>query len=152
MIRLFLIGTDLACSRRGAPQGSGKGMDSVSYIRKWPWRPRSPWLGNRMGARRRGFRQDALGPAPDVLYDGMDAVMDVGTETALMDDIVLAEAVAQTVPSAAAPRVDVSGLLAIASVAPNPVSLSHGQAALPADWHAHGARGDEESLLTRHSA
>ena len=129
-------------------------MDSVTYLRKWPWRPRSAWLGNRVGARRRGFRQDALSPAPEALDDGVDLVTSVVSEAAPADDIVVAEAIAQpAAQSAVASRVDVSGLLAITSVAPEPVSLSRGNGPSPnASWHAFSGRGDEESHLTRHSA
>ena len=129
-------------------------MDPVTYIRKHPWRPRSPLLGNRVGARRRGFRQDDLCPAPDALQDGVDLVVEVGNAPATADDIVLAEAAsALAAQSAVAARVDVSGLLAIAAVAPRPVSVSPEDVPLPtAGWPPLDEPGAEESLLTRHSA
>ena len=129
-------------------------MDSVTYIRKRPWRPRSAWLGDRIGARRRGFRQDELCPAADTLQAGVDLVMTGVNDEAAEDDIVLAVTVSQqATQSAVAPRVDVSGLLAIASIAPKAVSLSREDGVPPnLGWHAHGEQGDEESLLTRHSA
>ena len=88
------------------------------------------------------------------MHDDIDVVMEVGVEAAPADDVVLAESVAQlAVQSAAAARVDVSGMLAIASSSPKPVSLAHGDAPVPtADWHALGGRDDEASLLSRHSA
>ena len=130
------------------------GMDSVTYLRKWPWRPRSSWRGNGVGARRRGFRQDALCPPPETLDDGVDLVMSVTSAATPSDDIVVARVIDEpAAPRAVAARVDVSGLLAIASSAPEPVSLSRrDDAPLDAGWHAYGDRGDEESLLARNSA
>ncbi len=129
-------------------------MDSVTYIRKRPWRPRRAWFGNREGSRRRGFRQDELCPATDALHDDIDVVIEVGAEAAPVDDVVLAETVTHLAVQSAAPaRVDVSGLLAIEAIAPKPVSLAHGDTTvLNADWHAHGRGDGEASLLARHSA
>lgn len=131
-------------------------MDSVIYIRRRPWRPRRPWFGNRAGSRRRGIRQDEFCPATDAGHDDIDVVIEVEATAgaAPVDDVVLAETVAESAAQSAVPaRVDVSGLLAIGSIAPEPVSLAHGDAMLPtADWHAHGGRDDEAPLLTRHSA
>ena len=131
-------------------------MDSVTYIRNRPWRPRCPWFGNRAGSRRRGFRQDELCPATDSQHDDIDVVIEVeaAAGAAPVDDVVLAETVIQSAAESAAPaRIDVSGLLAIEAIAPKPVSLAHGDASVPtADWHAHGGRDDEATLLTRHSA
>ena len=80
--------------------------------------------------------------------------MSVAPETAPAGDMVLTEAVTQpAMHSALAARIDVSGLLAIAASAPQPAAHTRGDGAIPpADWHAHGERGDEESLLTRYSA
>jgi hypothetical protein len=131
-------------------------MDSVMYIRKRPWRPRRPRFGQHAGARRRGFRQDELSPAPDARHDDIDVVIEVeaAAGAAPVDDVVLAETVTESAAQSAVPaRVDVSGLLAISSIAPEPVSLAHEDAILPTtDWHAHGGRDDEAPLLTRHSA
>jgi hypothetical protein len=128
-------------------------MDSVTYIRQRPWRPRRPWFGNRAGSRRRGFRQDELCPAPDELHDDIDVVIEVGAEAVPTDDVILAVSVAQSAAQSAAPaRVDVSGMLAIASIAPKHVSLALGDATVATDWHAHGGGDDEASLLSRHSA
>jgi hypothetical protein len=129
-------------------------MDSVTYIRNRPWRPRRPWFGNRAGSRRRGYRQDELFTGSDAQYDDIDVVIEVGSGAAPVDDVVLAETVAQPAAESAAPaRVDISGLLAIEAIAPKSVSLAHGDAPVPtADWHAYGGRDDEATLLTRHSA
>jgi hypothetical protein len=129
-------------------------MDSVTYIRKRPWRPRRSWFGNHPGSRRRGFRQDEFSPAPDAQHDDIDLIVAVASDAALVDDALLAETMAPAAAQSAVPaRFDVSGLLAIGSIAPEPVSLAHQDAILPtADWHAHGGRDDEAPLLTRHSA
>jgi hypothetical protein len=129
-------------------------MDSVTYIRERPWRPRRPWFGNRAGSRRRGFRQDELCPPTDPQHDDIDVSIAVGAGATPADDVVLAETVVQPAAESAAPaRVDVSGLLAIEAIAPKPVSLAHGDVPVPtADWHAYGGHDDEATLLTRHSA
>ena len=140
--------------RCGAPQGSRKGMDSVTYIRRQPWRPRSPWLSARVGGRRRGFRQDELAPAPDAFQDGVDVVLAAVDEAPPLDDMVLAETVVEAAVHHAVPaRVDVSGLLAIAAVAPKRFTPPHEEGAFPpVGWHAYGDRNDEELRLSRHSA
>lgn len=139
--------------RGGAPHGSDYGMDFVMYIRRQPWRPRSPWLGARMGARRRGFRQDALAPAPDEVHDGVDVVV-ATADDAVLDDTVLAVDVAEPAVQTVIPaRVDISGLQAIAALAPDRFSPSAQDGAFSAiDWRAFGQRSDEELDLARHSA
>lgn len=128
-------------------------MDLVTYFRRQPWRPRSPWLGVRAGARRRGFRQDELALATGVMAEGADEVLAVSS-AATMDDAVLVDAVSE--PAAPCPiptRVDISGLQAIAALAPDRFSpIPEGGASPAIDWHAYGARNDEELYLARHSA
>ena len=123
------------------------------YIRRQPWRPRSPWLGARAGARRRGFRQDALAAAPSWVQDGDDIVMAAAGDVVL-DDAVLAVDVAEPATQSVMPAlVDISGLQAIAAIAPDGVSPSQEDGAFPPlDWRAYGTRSDDELYLDRHSA
>lgn len=123
------------------------------YIRRQPWRPRSPWLGARAGARRRGFRQDAPAPAPDGAQDGVDVVMAAAGD-AVLDDTVLAVDVAEPAVQTVIPaRVDISGLQAIAALAADRVSPPQEDSAHPAvAWHTFRQRNDEELYLARYSA
>jgi hypothetical protein len=127
-------------------------MELVTYIRKQPWRPRGSWLGARAGARRRGFRQDELASVADASHDGVDVVMSVH-EVALDDTMPRETTLEPAARSVIPARVDLSGLQAIAALAPRRFSSSPEGGAAPAvDWRAYEDRGDEDRYLTRHSA
>ena len=128
-------------------------MELVTYVRRQPWRPRSPWLGVRAGERRRGFRQDELASIPDELQDGVDVILSV-TGEAELDGAVLAEEMSTSAVHGLVPaRVDISGLQAIAALAPERFSSPPEVSAFPAvDWHAFGGRSNEERRLSRDSA
>ena len=129
-------------------------MEFVTYLRKQPWRPRSPWLGARGGARRRGFRQDDVRSLPGMHGDGIDVVLSNVGETGSGEDRVLAEFVPESVAQCIVPaRVDVSGLQAIAAMTPQPVAPGREERELPAvGLLPFGDQGDETGLLGRHSA
>lgn len=125
----------------------------MTYSRRQPWRPRSSWLGARSRARRRGYRQDELTPISEGAQLGLEAVAPVAGE-AVLDDIVLAERMPEPVAQHLAPaRVDISGLQAIAALAPERCSSPPEDRAFPTvDWQAFGERSDDERYLSRHSA
>jgi hypothetical protein len=129
-------------------------MDSVTYIRRQPWRPRKPWFGNRAGARRRGVRQDDLCLIPEERPAEVDLVVSVMSEVAPIDDALLAETVSEPAEGWMVPaRVDVSGLLAIAALElEQPSRARVVDAFADAPWHTYGEQGEADARFSRRSA
>lgn len=140
--------------RTRTPHGSRLGIKHVKFMRSRPWRSRGPWFGNRAGARRRGYRDDeVLSVAYGVFPDGDDVVRSAASEAIVAEDMVLADAAGRSLPeSMLAARVDVSGLLAIASPEAGAM-LEPGEGAIIAvNWPTRAGQNGDDSSVSRHSA
>jgi hypothetical protein len=126
-------------------------------MRSRPWRSRGPWCNTRAGARRRGYRDDeVLSTTFNATQSDDDVVMHIEYEAAAADDALVPTMNVAEGPVAnrvLAERVDLSGLLALASQAPDRTRSCQAPDPLVGfDWHAHLAQSDDESAVSRHSA
>ncbi|MGH2618844.1 MAG: hypothetical protein ACRDJC_26750 [Thermomicrobiales bacterium] len=129
----------------------------MKYIRSRPWRSRGPWFHNRAGARRRGNRDDeVLSATFNGAQNDDDVVMHIEYELTSADDVILPPTDAwPVIQRMLAERVDLSGLLALASQPPDPTRIDRDRGPdtlVGFDWHARIAESDDESAVSRHSA
>ena len=129
----------------------------MKYMRSRPWRSRGPWFNTRAGARRRGYRDDELASATfSTTHNDDDVVMHIEYQGAAADDAPSPTMDVEEGPVAnrvLAERVDLSGLLALASQAPDRTRGDQDPDPLVGfEWHVHLAQSDDESAVARHSA